>query len=1428
MMDAKGKVKKKSRKLPKSEDDDEGSPSPQSDQNPTNEASFDKLLRAAMKQTTDEKRKSGKKKGKRTKSETTDAMLESLKQGADLRKDTDPSEDPSILANTYDGSDSPRFHKNLTNEKGRKPPPKKGMENKGFIDDEDKDAQADSPKKTKKKKKKADASDIMDSGPLTMQELEDTPKKVRRKKKLATQQENDKDSEKTEQQQTGDEADGGDLGKEITEEGIEENEKAAGKKKKKKTASKDDKPDADENEGAKDNKKKTKKKRKRQPKDDGRVFGVNVHRSDRLKTDLYIAHPLVRVHIIDMDTGTYFKKSKLDRAVTSYYENQNDKVDYILPVLTQPFDFKKRKSIIPCWDEQLIFNESYNYLIQSDESAPKAIIFFEILDFVSMNITSTKSKMLKGEGGWHRIAWAFLKVVGANGIPNTDKKVRLQLFYPPFSYKGKPGQLDVYQWWQNISRQPYPSTLYVTVKAVKTPDKVEPAVRSLYATQEEQGRMSFSDLKKSINWGTKQAMGKEKPLTNWTRLPGQMCRIPNKLSLALAGDKKGCFVLKFSPSGRFLACGCKDREGYPVLVYEIPSGRFKCQFPGHYSLIYDISWAANDNEILTASSDGTARIWNLETPDSAAEKVFPHPAFVYTAKFHPQADHLVVSGGYDHVVRVWSKKNDSQTAELLQELDGHKGFVNCLCFSRDGKTMFSGDSVGVIIKWNAAVMAKAATSDRQVKFGSTSDSLESTGARPKELEQKLTGILKQRGAPDRWSVEKVINEKELEGVTINSLEVHPSGRRLLIHGRDNNLRMMDLRLFTVMQRYLGALNFREHVRSTMTECGSFVISGSEDQQAYVWNTDTGDQIAVYSNLGYKYPVMAVTYHPYEHMVAFCSRGEGHPIKVYVYDAKVARLDLGLKSASGAKEKEEVGPGVAKAEESLLNLLEAKRDLKDELDTTKTLRMERVKAKLATVMAFKKLAKGNQENAQEQQLQQSMLGNSFVLPPGGATPMQQTLSTWGSTFDASMFKPQSSFLANQSVRGVRSLGLSMGGTGWTPPRAYFPRASTPSIALQATRGGTATFTFNTPSSQKNRTNLRRVVALYDYTAQRSDELNLRQGDWISVLHEDNENWWMGQLENGQQGYFPANYVADEYFEEEQEVKYLGEIPGSTGAEETDSASTTPRRRGKTKFKKDGSKMTAVVTKSGELKILSAAEDSDLDITPATSQRRRKKKTLSRELAVDLSRNGSDIADEDTTPRRQRTRTRTSSAQRRLASSFDTVDVGIPPRSHKKRSKTVDDTVLSNEDLAGSSRTTSRLSKTMSQEELLAGSEDVKQRTPKPRKKHSKTAGNTLLSSEEQNSKTNPKISKTLSREQLLSGSEDIEPRTPKPRKKRSKTSEEATLSNGNTVGSSRKPELKSASQDGYLSGSQEEVEPRTPKEKKGGKRKQKMNHTERTV
>ena len=42
--------------------------------------------------------------------------------------------------------------------------------------------------------------------------------------------------------------------------------------------------------------------------DDGRVIGLTVHRTDKLKMDFWISHPLVRVSFVDLDTGKLLLK----------------------------------------------------------------------------------------------------------------------------------------------------------------------------------------------------------------------------------------------------------------------------------------------------------------------------------------------------------------------------------------------------------------------------------------------------------------------------------------------------------------------------------------------------------------------------------------------------------------------------------------------------------------------------------------------------------------------------------------------------------------------------------------------------------------------------------------------------------------------------------------------------------------------------------------------------------------------------------------------------------------------------------------------------------------------------------------------------------------------------------------------------------------
>ena len=51
---------------------------------------------------------------------------------------------------------------------------------------------------------------------------------------------------------------------------------------------------------------------------------------------------------------------------------------------------------------------------------------------------------------------------------------------------------------------------------------------------------------------------------------------------------------------------------------------------------------------------------------------------------------------------------------------------------------------------------------------------------------------------------------------------------------------------------------------------------------------------------------------------------------------------------------------------------------------------------------------------------------------------------------------------------------------------------------------------------------RVVAIYDYDAQGDEELDLRDGDIVTVLRKEDSTWWLGEL-NGKEGMFPRQYV-----------------------------------------------------------------------------------------------------------------------------------------------------------------------------------------------------------------------------------------------------------------------------------------------------------------
>lgn len=312
---------------------------------------------------------------------------------------------------------------------------------------------------------------------------------------------------------------------------------------------------------------------------------------------------------------------------------------------------------------------------------------------------------------------------------------------------------------------------------------------------------------------------------------------------------------------------------------------------GHHKVVQDVCWSVDDSCVLSASSDCTARLWVVHPPrprtqpgtaDEATvtasstktaakharvrrleNKLLPHPCHVYCARFVPHSDDdtvlQVATGAYDGVIRFWDVSSgrhkhgrEDPLAELLTELSVHAHHVNSLVFDAAGVKMFSADESGCICVW----VHSTATADA------------STPRSKQDVQLAPT-----------WTHHQTVQDRETVGVAINRLHLHTSGRRVLVHGNDNVVRMLDLRTLSFMQHYHGTSTERAPVGSCFSGCGGFVLGGSDDGTALMWDVDTGAVVHTFAHLGISAAVTGVAFHPLDNLAAFCSYGHGQPVVV---------------------------------------------------------------------------------------------------------------------------------------------------------------------------------------------------------------------------------------------------------------------------------------------------------------------------------------------------------------------------------------------------------------------------------------------------------------------------------------------------------------------------------------------------------------------
>ena len=241
---------------------------------------------------------------------------------------------------------------------------------------------------------------------------------------------------------------------------------------------------------------------------------------------------------------------------------------------------------------------------------------------------------------------------------------------------------------------------------------------------------------------------------------------------------------QFSPDGSQIVTASRDGT---ARVWAATTGEELAVLRGHTAEILDAQFSLNGKQIATASDDRTARVWNAATGEELTI-LNGHVGTVWRARFSPDGRQIVTASS-DQTARVW----DVATGKELVALRGHESAVIDAQFSPDGRRIVTASFDRTARVWDAA-----------------------TG-------EELTML---NGHED----------------TVWHAQFSPDGRQIVTASSDLMARVWDV----ATGRELAVLHGHESdvIDAQFSTAGKQIVTASKDETARVWDAVTGKEQAV--------------------------------------------------------------------------------------------------------------------------------------------------------------------------------------------------------------------------------------------------------------------------------------------------------------------------------------------------------------------------------------------------------------------------------------------------------------------------------------------------------------------------------------------------------------------------------------------------------
>lgn len=152
-------------------------------------------------------------------------------------------------------------------------------------------------------------------------------------------------------------------------------------------------------------------------------------------------------------------------------------------------------------------------------------------------------------------------------------------------------------------------------------------------------------------------------------------------------------ALVYSPDGQKIITTADDGK---VKVWDVKSGFCIVTFTEHTSGVTACEFSKRGNVLFTSSLDGSVRAWDLIRYRNFRTFTAPSRLSFSSLAVDPSGE-VVCAGSLDSFdIHVWSV----QTGQLLDQLSGHEGPVSSLAFSPDGSHLVSGSWDHTVRIWS--------------------------------------------------------------------------------------------------------------------------------------------------------------------------------------------------------------------------------------------------------------------------------------------------------------------------------------------------------------------------------------------------------------------------------------------------------------------------------------------------------------------------------------------------------------------------------------------------------------------------------------------------------------------------------------------------------------------------------------------------------